>query len=151
MNNYTSPKAERQAAILEIVSQGAVGTQTELAKALRKRKIAANQVSVSRDIAELGLIKVGGFYQPAPGADAASDPEAPLRSWVRTVTPAGANLAVIRCEAGTAQRVGLVIDGLAMEGVVGTIAGDDTVFIASSDASATKRVVEFVQSRIKSQ
>ncbi|MBI5210786.1 MAG: hypothetical protein HY927_12520 [Elusimicrobia bacterium] len=148
MNSHPSFKAERQSAVLEIVARETVATQAELAEALKKRRIPATQVTLSRDIAELGLIKVAGRYRPAPAGEAAADPEAPLRTWVRAVRPAGPHLAVIRCDVGTAQRVGIVIDGLALEGIAGTIAGDDTVFIAVADAAANKRVVAFLQSRI---
>lgn len=150
MNKYTDRtegKAARQTAILEAITQEEVATQNDLVKALKKRGIAATQVSISRDIAELGLVKAAGVYRPA-SSEAAPDAEMPLRTFVRAVVPAGPNLTVIRCDTGTAPRVGLVLDALAQPGLVGTLAGDDTVFVAGDSAAAQKRLIDFLQSRM---
>jgi transcriptional regulator of arginine metabolism len=148
MNNYTvDRKTARQAAILEAIAREEVATQNNLVRCLKNRGIAATQVSISRDIAELGLVKAGGAYRPA-AAEAASDAEMPLRTFVRGVAAAGPNLTVIRCDAGTAPRVGLVLDGLAQPGLVGTLAGDDTVFVAGDSAAAQKRLIEFLKARM---
>jgi len=151
MNKYADRderKTARQAAILEAVSQEEVATQNDLVRALKKRGIAATQVSISRDVAELGLVKAAGAYRPATAESGASDPEMPLRTFVRRVVAAGPNLTVVRCDAGAAPRVGLVLDGLNQPGLVGTLAGDDTVFVASDSAAAQKRLIEFMQSRM---
>jgi transcriptional regulator of arginine metabolism len=141
-------KTARQSAILEAVLQEALGTQNELVQSLRKRGITATQVSVSRDIAELGLIKVGGIYRPAAAEEGATDAEMPLRTFVRRVTASGPNLTVVRCDAGTAPRVGFVLDALNFPGLTGTLAGDDTVFVASDSASAQRRLIDFLSSRM---
>jgi transcriptional regulator of arginine metabolism len=151
MNKYTDRderKTARQSAILEAVSHEEVATQNDLVRALKKRGIAATQVSISRDIAELGLVKAAGTYRPATAENGAADPEMPLRTFVRRVVAAGPNLTVVRCDAGAAPRVGLVLDGLNQPGLVGTLAGDDTVFVASDSAAAQKRLIEFMQSRM---
>jgi transcriptional regulator of arginine metabolism len=147
MNKYTG-KSARQAAILEAISSGGIATQNELVAALKKKGVAATQVSISRDIAELGLVKAGGVYKAATAESGGHDPELPLRTFVRAVTPAGPNLAVVRCDTGTAPRVGLTLDGLALPGLVGTLAGDDTVFVASDCASSQKKLVDFLNSRM---
>jgi arginine repressor len=54
----------------------------------------------------------------------------------------------VRCDAGSAPRVGLVLDGLSQPGLVGTLAGDDTVFVASDSAAAQKRLIDFLASRM---
>lgn len=152
MNKNTSPKDHRlarQTAILDAVSKESISTQNDLVRSLRRRGITATQVSVSRDIAEMGLIKAGGKYRAGAAEGGLMDSEMPLRVWVRHAAPAGPHLAVVRCDSGTAQRVAFVLDGLAMPGVVGTIAGDDTVFVAVASADAGKRIVEFLQSRMK--
>src|SRR3569832_72968 len=105
MNKYTDRtegKTARQAAILEAVASEEIATQNDLVKALKKRGISATQVSVSRDVAELGLITAGGAYRPAAAETGAADPELPLRTFVRRVVAAGPNLTVVRCDAGTA-------------------------------------------------
>jgi transcriptional regulator of arginine metabolism len=147
MNKHTS-KGARQAAILEAITAAQIATQNELVAALKKRGVAATQVSISRDIAELGLVKLGGVYKPATLEAGAADPQLPLRSFVRGVTPAGAHLTVVRCDVGSAPRVGLALDQLAMPGLVGTLAGDDTVFVASADAAAQKALIGFLNSRM---
>lgn len=147
MNKYTG-KAARQAAILSAISESEVATQNDLVKELKKRGVAATQVSISRDIAELGLIKAGGVYRAATSESGASDPELPLRTFVRRVDAAGPNLTVVRCETGTAPRVGLSLDGIALPGIVGTLAGDDTVFVAGDSAAAQKKLIEFLTSRM---
>lgn len=150
MNKYTDRaegKAARQAAILAAISEEEVATQNDLVRSLKKRGIAATQVSISRDIAELGLLKAGGVYKAASG-ESAPDAEMPLRTFVRAVIPAGPNLTVIRCDTGTAPRVGLSLDQLATPGAVGTLAGDDTVFVATDSASSQKKLVEFLQNRM---
>ena len=152
MNNYAQRedrKSARQAAILEAVSQDDISTQNDLVRALRKRGINATQVSISRDVAELGLVKAAGAYRPATADGGAADPELPLRAFVRRVVAAGPNLTVVRCDAGAAPRVGLALDGLTtLPGLVGTLAGDDTVFVASDSGAAQKRLMEFLESRM---
>jgi transcriptional regulator of arginine metabolism len=151
MNKYATRedrKSARQTAILEAVSQEEVSTQNDLVKALKKRGIPATQVSISRDVAELGLIKVAGAYKAATAEGGATDPEMPLRTFVRNVVAAGPNLTVVRCDAGAAPRVGLVLDGLNMTGLVGTLAGDDTVFVASDSGTAQKKLIEFLETRM---
>ena len=151
MNNYTERderKTARQFAILEAVSQEEVATQNDLVRALKKRGIAATQVSISRDVAELGLVKAGGAYRPAAADGGTFDPEMPLRTFVRSVVAAGPNLTVVRCDTGTAPRVGLALDGLPLAGLVGTLAGDDTVFVACESLSAQKSLVTFLTSRM---
>lgn len=151
MNKYATRedrKSARQTAILQAVSQEEIATQNDLVRALKKRGVPATQVSISRDIAELGLIKAGGAYKAATAEAGAHDPEMPLRTFVRRVDAAGPNLTVVRCDAGAAPRVGLVLDGLDMPGLVGTLAGDDTVFVASDSGAAQKRLIEFLGSRM---
>jgi transcriptional regulator of arginine metabolism len=151
MNKHSqqqTDKAARQQAILDIVGRQDMATQNDLVAALRKKRIAATQVSVSRDIAELGLVKLGGYYKPAGGPSGPADPELPLRAWMRAVLPAGPHMTVVRTDVGMAQSVGLVIDGLGFEGFVGSIAGDDTVFVAVRDAAAQKRVLDYLNARI---
>jgi transcriptional regulator of arginine metabolism len=150
MNKYTyraEGKAARQTAILAAISEEEVTTQNDLVKALKKRGVAATQVSISRDIAELGLLKAGGIYKASSG-EAAPDAEMPLRTFVRAVVPAGPNLTVIRCDTGAAPRVGLSLDQIAIPGAIGTLAGDDTVFVATDSASSQKKLVEFLQNRM---
>lgn len=141
-------KNARQSAILEVIAQEEIFTQNDLVKALKKRGIEATQVSISRDIAELGLVKIGGIYKAGTVETGAHDPELPLRTFVNTISPAGSNLTVVRCDTGTAPRVALALDAVNLPGVVGTLAGDDTVFVAVESAAAQKRLADFLASRM---
>ena len=108
----------------------------------------ATQVSISRDAEELGLLKVAGRYQAAPAGAGHSDPELPLRTWVRGASAAGPHLVVIRCDAGTAQGVARALDYAGMEGLVGTVAGDDTVFAAVDSARSAAALLGRIKDRI---
>ena len=152
MNNYTNRderKAARQAAILEVVAQESVATQNDLAKSLKKRGVEATQVSLSRDIAELGLVKAAGKYQSALAGTGAADPELPLRTSLLSAAAAGPNLVVLKTHTSAAQPVGLVIDHMTMPGIVGTIAGDDTVFVAVDGSATSRKLLEYLDARMK--
>ena len=129
------------------MAQKNLGTQQEIVAALKARGIEATQVSVSRDIETMGLIKVGGRYRAGQG-EAGADPELPLRIWVRSVASAGPNIVVVRCQEGTAQGVARCLDQSPPAGVVGTVAGDDTIFVAVASKDAGAAIVRFLKSRI---
>ena len=149
MNSYSDPaerKRQRQSLVLELVAQEPLGTQQEIARALKKRGVKATQVSVSRDLSELGLVKSGGRYVAGgSGAPAAADP---LGAFVRSAAPAGPNMVVLRCETGSAPRAGLALDQQAWPGIVGTIAGDDTVFVAAASAAEAARLIRLISARL---
>jgi transcriptional regulator of arginine metabolism len=127
-------KRHRQEHIKRLVSARAIGTQQELAEALAGLGVAATQSSVSRDIVELGLIKVNGAYRvPAPSADTGM-PAVEFKT-------AGDNLIVATTEVGQAQPVAITIDRAAIAGIVGTVAGDDTILIAVRDAQAQRAAI----------
>jgi transcriptional regulator of arginine metabolism len=127
----------RREAILDIVAAEAVGTQEELVEALRRRGFDVSQASVSRDTAALGLVKVDGRYARLAGATPAEDPFAQrLRANVLALRDAGPHLLIVITPAGEASPVAIAIDRAAIPGVQGTIAGDDTIFVALRDAKA---------------
>lgn len=148
MNKHSAAerKRGRQQAVLEAIASEPLATQQEISRALRKKGIEATQVSISRDIAELGLVKAGGRY--VSGHPAAPVPSDPLSAFVKGAVPAGSNLVVVKCDTGAAPRVGLALDQLAFPGLVGTLAGDDTVFAAVASAADNTRLVRLLQSRI---
>ncbi len=131
----------RREAILSLVAGRMLSTQEDLVAALGEVGIEASQASVSRDIAALGLIKVGGRWAP-PSADGVTrDPlEHRIAAYTLSIAPAGEHLVVIRTPAGEAQGVALALDRLELSGIVGTLAGDDTIFVAVADAVASRRV-----------
>ena len=132
-------KFDRQGAILRLVNERKLGTQTELAEALRNQGFDAVQTTVSRDIAQLGLVKVrdedGRLVYALPGAadlDRLSELTSALRRYAVTLVPTG-NLLVIQTPPGHAHALALVLDTAALGDVAGTVAGDDTIFVAARD------------------
>ena len=118
-------KSERHRLILDLIADSPVGRQDELAEMLRERGFSVTQASVSRDLDELGVIKAGGRYTRVelPVADVSP-------FGVSVVTPAGDNLIIVRCSSGLASAAAVRIDGSGIAEIAGTIAGDDTIFIA---------------------
>ncbi len=132
-------RKKRQLKILELVATRPMRTQDELADALGQEGWEVTQSSVSRDISQLGLVKVDGIYARPVAARLVevTDPnERRLAESLLTVDPAGDALLVLHTPPGEAQRVGNALDLLAWPEIVGTIAGDDTIFIAVSNAAA---------------
>jgi transcriptional regulator of arginine metabolism len=132
-------KFERQGAILRLVRERALATQAEVAEALRNEGIDTVQTTVSRDIAQLGLVKVraadGRLVYALPGAadlDRLSELTAALRRWVSSVEPAG-HLVVLKTPPGHANAVALALDDASLADVAGCIAGDDTIFVAARE------------------
>ncbi len=144
-------KARRHAKILELISEREIDTQEELLRCLREEGFDVTQATISRDIKELRLVKSlasSGKYRYSTGKnEAGSDISAKFYDLfadsVLSVDYA-VNLAVIRCMTGMAQAVCAALDSLYREGVVGTIAGDDTIFVATrSENNAIALVSEF--------
>jgi transcriptional regulator of arginine metabolism len=134
----TSDRRKRHLKIPELISTRAVRTQEELAEALAAEGWEVTQSSVSRDIAALRLAKVGGAYRRAPAPAAADPNERRIADGVLTVEPAGDALLVVHTPPGEANRVAVAIDRLAWPDVVGTLAGDDTIFLAVRNAPAQR-------------
>ena len=100
------------------------------------------QSSVSRDIAALRLAKVDGAYRRAAAAPSTPDPdERRIAEGVLTVEPAGDALIVVHTPPGEANRVAVAMDRLAWGDVVGTLAGDDTIFLAVRNAAAQRMIM----------
>ena len=138
----TADRRKRHLKILELISTRAIRTQEELAEALAAEGWEVTQSSVSRDITSLRLIKMNGVYRrPSPTA-APIDPDLRrIADGVLTVEAAGEALVVLHTPPGEANRVAVALDRLAWPDVVGTIAGDDTIFLAVKDHPAQRRVM----------
>jgi len=144
----TADRRKRHLKILELISTRSVRTQEELADALAADGWQVTQSSVSRDIATLRLAKVDGVYRRAPTATTrARDPdEVRIAESVLTAEPAGDALVVVHTPPGEANRVGIALDRLAWPEIVGTIAGDDTIFLAVSNQAAQRQVLRRLRS-----
>ena len=147
----SSERRKRHLKILEIISTRPVHTQEELAAALTADGWQVTQSSVSRDISALGLVKAGGAYHRA-ARRASSDPdEQRISEGVLTVERAGDALLVVHTPPGEANRVAVALDRLAWPDIAGTIAGDDTIFIAVRDAAAQARVMRQLRKGLRTQ
>jgi transcriptional regulator of arginine metabolism len=133
------PKGKRQEAILSLIGKHQIATQEELVDQLRRAGIHTTQATVSRDIGELGLVRVGGpeshYVKPneALGAASPAGREERLRRLLRDLpltVRRGQGLAVLTTTPGSASSLASAIDGAAWAEVLGTVAGDDTIFVA---------------------
>ena len=141
-------KLERQGAILRLVGERHIATQAELAEALRGEGIDAVQATVSRDIARLGLVKVrngnGRLIYAQPGAAdlrRLEQLQTALRSWAGAMVASG-NLLVIHTPRGLAMALADAIDDATLPEVAGTVAGDNTIFVAVRDGSSAAELGE---------
>jgi len=135
-------RAHRHRQILSLLRRSRIGSQEELAARLRERDIAVTQPSLSRDLRDLGVAKVEGRYVAPPVGDGPSVAEREeIALFLRGMRPAGPHLTVVSTTVGAAQAVGLAIDRASWPEVVGTVAGDDTVFVATAAARDQKRLI----------
>ena len=124
-------KRERQKRILNLIRAKRVGTQEELRAHLEHTGVTATQSSVSRDLEELGVVKHHGFYaMPHANGDAARG--------LISLDVAGDVLVVAKCLPGRASSVAVEIDDAAISEIVGTLAGEDTIFIAVRDQKSQR-------------
>lgn len=145
-NHYS----QRHAVILRILKQGAVGGQAELVRLLKKAGHEVTQSSVSRDLRDLKISKAAGRYILPPDEIARVDDDfSALARFVRGIRAAGPSLTVIKTSIGTAQSVAVAIDRAEWPEVVGTLSGDDTIFIATAGAAAQSRLVARLRENFK--
>jgi transcriptional regulator of arginine metabolism len=137
-DNHSAPA--RRNLLAKIIRERSVGRQAELVELLRKQGHLATQSSISRDLRELGVAKMGDRYV-LPATALAPKTEFPtVRQFVTAILKAGGNLVVLKTRIGSAQSVALAIDAAQWPEVVGTISGDDTIFIATSSPGAQRKL-----------
>ncbi len=135
-------RARRRRAVAEMIRSGPLTSQDELVARLRRRGFGVTQATVSRDLEQLGAVKIrkgGAVSYALPDALGDSDwagrrLSGLIAEWVRSIQPAG-NLVVIRTPAGSAHLIAVALDQAELPGVVGTICGDDTIFVATRTAT----------------
>jgi transcriptional regulator of arginine metabolism len=134
-------KNQRQHRLIQIIEQHAVGSQGQLVDLLAAAGVTATQATVSRDLDEIGAVKV----RAAGGESIYAVPELPkdrvapedhlrrvLGDWVVEVQPSG-NLVVVRTPPGSAHVVASALDRAGLPEVVGTVAGDDTILVVAAE------------------
>lgn len=132
-------KSFRQGQILNLIRGKAIRTQEELAQELAHIGIAATQVTLSRDVHELRLVKTRDGYREMAGGEPGAQFAMLAAEFLRDVRPAQ-NLVVLKTAPGHANSVAVALDGENWPEVVGTIAGDDTILVIAPD-TATAGIV----------
>jgi transcriptional regulator of arginine metabolism len=136
-------REQRRRRIVELVASRELRTQEELAEALASAGWEATQSSVSRDIAALGLVKIDGMYRrpPRSGSPRVHPDVKRISDAVISVESAGDALIILKTPPGEANHVAVGLDRLSWPEIVGTIAGDDTIFVAVRDRAAKTRTL----------
>ncbi len=144
----TATKTQRQHRIAALLERNAVSSQAQLVELLAADGVLATQATVSRDLDDLGAVKVrvpGGetvYAIPELARDRLA-PEDHLRrvlgEWVAEVAHSG-NIVVLRTPPGSAHVVGSALDRAGLDEIVGTVAGDDTVIVVASEKSGGAKV-----------
>jgi transcriptional regulator of arginine metabolism len=138
----SSAAPSRRSTLAKIIREQPVGRQAELVAMLQKLGHAATQSSVSRDLRELGVAKLGDRYVlPEAGTPIKND-FSTLKQFVNAVLTAGTNLTVLKTTVGSAQSVAVAIDTARWPEVIGTISGDDTIFIATQGPREQQKLGE---------
>lgn len=121
----------RQQKLLSLIKSKPFGTQAQLRDSLERAGVPATQSSLSRDLEELGIVKHRGHYT-VPKSNGA------VARGLLSLDLAGENLVIARTEPGLASAVAVEIDAAAFSEIVGTLAGEDTIFIAVRDRKAQR-------------
>jgi transcriptional regulator of arginine metabolism len=139
---------QRHPMILRLLNDGSVDSQETLRVLLAREGFEVNQATLSRDLRALGIVKVptaGGssaYRCPEPSQDQ-SVAVGNLRAFLTEIIPSG-NLLVVKTRVGCAQPVGLALDQLKIPGIIGTVAGDDTVLVIVEDKGCGRDVMNAI-------
>lgn len=144
MPSAQNAQQDRQAALRQLLVTGPQQNQQQLVDRLAGLGYAATQSSVSRDLRDIGAVKTGRGYELPDASEGDSEIEA-VAELLRGMQPAGPNLLVIRTAIGAAQRVALALDRCGWTEIVGTVAGDDTVFTATETARHQRQLITRLQ------
>ena len=141
-----SDRARRRSLITSLLSRFAVSSQERLAELLADQGVRTTQTTLSRDLREMGVVKgPEGYIHPESRiAPETRELGRTLRTYV-TGVKAGGTIVVLRTGPGHAQIVALELDRAPPEGVLGTVGGDDTIFVATKSESAAKRVLALLR------
>jgi transcriptional regulator of arginine metabolism len=158
VNTHAAGSAlRRRDEILRVLRDGAIHSQEELQQRLARRGFDVAQPTLSRDIKDLGLAKTASGYvlpgETGPGPDADRESRAKekleraLREWLLDAAAAG-TLVVLKTPPAAAHHVARAIDEAGLDGMAGSIAGDDTIFLATPSAAAAARLARLLESGI---
>ncbi|SER51309.1 transcriptional regulator of arginine metabolism [Propionibacterium cyclohexanicum] len=149
----SSSRMVRQSRILELIQGREIGSQAELADLLALEGISVSQGTLSKDLLDIGAVRVraasGMLVYAPPGSEGSADRSANEQRLARICAEvligadASANLAVLRTPPGAAQYFASAIDRVAMDAVVGTIAGDDTVMVITRPSDGGQEMARY--------
>lgn len=149
-------KFQRQSAIVELIGKFDIKTQEELSDKLRERGYNATQATISRDIKELRLIKttsaVGGYKYALPETTADTGYLPKLKTIFRECVVKvdyAQNIVVVRSLTGMANAAAAAIDAMKIDEIVGTLAGDDTIFILMKTTEEAHEMVDAIRDMLK--
>ncbi len=128
-------KSERHRMISQVIERLDLSRQDQIVDQLNKDGLGVTQASISRDLVELGIVKANGVY---------TIPKTEKIAGLGTIefTTAGECLVVAKCQSGVASAIAVRIDSAGIKEILGTIAGDDTIFIAVQDPVAQRSVIK---------
>ncbi len=140
-------KQKRQAKIIELIQNNDVETQEELLAMLQQEGFQTTQATISRDIRELNLTKTtgdSGRQKYVPGRTVNRESKASYRQLLNTgivSMEAAGNIIVVKTISGVAMAVAAALDNMDIEGLIGCIAGDDTIFLAVRSSELIQQVI----------
>ncbi|HEX5421434.1 MAG TPA: hypothetical protein VFY39_15685 [Gammaproteobacteria bacterium] len=150
MPSANGQQYERRRAITRLLEQHEISRQAELVALLRAEGFIATQSSVSRDLRDLGAAKLkNGYGLPARGEDGNEESLQLVAELVRGIRSAGPNLLVISTAIGAAQRVAVTLDQAGWPEIVGTLSGDDTIFVATVNSTQQRRLKARLRQNLK--
>ena len=148
-------KSERQKKILEIIERESIETQNQLIEALAREGVRSTQATLSRDIRDMHLVKEmspdGVYHYTAGGRDGGYDYDVRLKKIFRESVvdfAVAQNLIVIKTLPGLADAACSTLDGMEIPTLVGSIAGDDTAFVAMRDNASAERLCQELSSML---
>ena len=144
-------KNTRHTRILEIISENVIETQDDLIESLRESGYAVTQATVSRDIKQLGLVKTatkdGGYKYTVAKNDSTGNENKLKNIMLQTITSAqyAGNMVVVKTYPGMATAAAAAVDSLAGETILGSIAGDDTIFVVVRNEEDAAGFTEYIK------
>ena len=129
----------RHESLLNLIATGAFSAQEDVVTKMVSGGFDVTQSSISRDFRQLGISKIGGFYRVASRADRIR-----LSHFIQSISTAGPNMLVVKTESGGASPVAEAVDHALLRGIVGTVAGDNTIFIATENSEVHEPIKQFL-------
>ncbi len=150
MPSAVAQQQARRRAIAQILERNTIVRQTELVRLLRAEGLHATQSSVSRDLKDMGAAKLNSGYSLPEHHNGDNEQQLKdIAEFVRDIRTAGPNLLVITTAIGAAQRVAVTLDRIDWPEIVGTLSGDDTIFIATTGAAKQRRLSSRLQQKLR--